>query len=108
MDKPRFALHPADEMAVRALSGRLSTLSTLRSKSRVKIYPGLYGAFVWRAGCSTAQNGGFRAGQTLAKRPDFRFFATARDYSAEPLWDLKPAPGSDACRAAGGAKRGSG
>eukprot|EP01051_Picozoa_sp_SAG22_P040115 SAG22_NODE_21483_length_256_cov_1.312102_1_plen_48_part_10 len=31
---------------------------------------------------------------TLSKFKDFRFFATARDYSPEPLWDLKPPPGS--------------
>ena len=37
---------------------------------------------------------------TLTDYKDFRFFATARDYSPEPLWDLRPSPKSPACAAA--------
>jgi hypothetical protein len=37
---------------------------------------------------------------TLVDYKDFRFFATARDYSSEPLWDLRPSPKSPACAAA--------
>jgi sialate O-acetylesterase len=29
---------------------------------------------------------------TLAQYKNFRFFATARDYSPVPLWDLRPSP----------------
>ena len=38
---------------------------------------------------------------TLKDYKDFRFFATAKDYSAEPRWDLRPSPGSPACAATG-------
>ena len=37
---------------------------------------------------------------TLKAYSNFRFFATARDFSLEPLWDLRPSPESPACAAA--------
>jgi|EP01047_Picozoa_sp_COSAG01_P071088 hypothetical protein len=40
------------------------------------------------------------AGLAAPSTADFRFFATARDYSADPLWDLRPSPESPACAGA--------
>ena len=60
-----------DADSARALSGRLSALSSVSHSKSV-----LYGALYGRAGRLTAQNGGFRPGQTGAIRglyhPDFQ------------------------------------
>ena len=62
----RRSTHPGRTPPVRALPGWLSAFSVFHSKWC------LFGAFVWGAGCLSAQNGGFRPGQWTRRSPASR------------------------------------
>jgi hypothetical protein len=67
-NKYRQSARELKRLSVRAVPGRLSALSVFLLKSI------LYGALYGRAGRLTAQNGGFRRGQSIARSPIFAHF----------------------------------